>query len=117
MLTAAAITFAQVLAAQGPPRLAVQEFAFDAGHCIVEFSVPFALTHVKGRFPQTHGTILYDPDEPERSSVSVVIETNSLDTGWPHLDDHLRSDDFFDVEHYRTITFHSEKLDRAGDAW
>jgi polyisoprenoid-binding protein YceI len=118
MLSPLSIAFAQVLAAASPSqRLTIQEYAVDAGHTIVEFSVGFALAHVKGRFPQTHGTILYDPAEPERSSVSVVIETKSLDTGWPHRDEHLRTDDFFDVEKYPTMTFQSTRVDRDGAKW
>lgn len=105
------------VAQQGPQKLALQEYAVDAGHSIVEFSVGFALARVKGRFPDTHGTILYDPEHPERSSVSVVVETKTIDTGWPHRDEHLRTDDFFDVEKYPTITFQSHTVQRAGDAW
>jgi hypothetical protein len=87
------------IVAQSPTtKPTLQEYAVDAGESIVEFSVGFALSRVKGRFPDTHGTILYDPDHPERSSVAVVIETRTIDTGWPHRDEHLRTDDFFDSE-------------------
>src|SRR6185503_11697135 len=118
MLIPVAVAFAQVLAASRPAqKLAVQEYRIDAGHTIVEFSVGFGLMRVKGRFPQTHGTILYDPVAPERSTVSVVIESNSIDIGWPHRDEHLRSDDFFDVEQYPTITFRSDRIERTGESW
>lgn len=103
--------------AQPAQRLPLQEYAVDAGHSIVEFSVGFALARVKGRFPDIHGTVLYDPDHPERSSVSVVIETKTIDTGWPHRDEHLRTEDFFDVDRYPAITFQSRAVRRAGDAW
>ena len=95
----------------------LQEYRIDAGHSTVEFSVAFAFTHVKGRFPQTHGTILYDAARPESSSVTVVIESKSIDTGWPHRDEHLRTSDFFDVERYPTLVFQSERVHRAGDGW
>src|SRR5436190_12592897 len=118
MLIPVAVAFAQVLAASRPAqKLTLQEYAIDAGHTIVEFSVRFALTRIAGRFPQTHGTIIYDPAAPERSTVSVVIESGSLDTGWPHRDEHLRTDDFFDVERYPNITFQSDHLERSGDAF
>lgn len=114
----AILVLAQTLAAApATQKLTIQEYAIDAGHSIVEFSVGFAFSHVKGRFPQTHGTILYDPAAPERSSVSVVIETRSLDTGWGHRDEHLRTVDFFDVEKYPTITFQSTSVSRSGDSW
>ncbi len=105
------------LAAAPPARLALQEYAIDSGHSIVQFSVGFALTRIQGRFPETHGTILYDPAAPERSSVSIVIDAKSIDTGSAHRDDHLRTDDFFDVARFPTVTFQSTSLARTGDRW
>jgi tetratricopeptide (TPR) repeat protein len=51
--------------------------------------------------------------------VSVVIESKSIDTGWPHRDEHLRTSDFFDVEKYPTIVFQSERMRRGSgtDRW
>ena len=106
-----------LVAQQPAPRFTIQEYSVDAGHSIVEFSVGFALGRVKGRFQQTHGTILYEPEHPERSSVSIVIETKTIDTGWPHRDEHLKTDDFFDVEKYPTITFQSVAVEQAGEGW
>ena len=106
--------------ALGPSALGAQqleEYVVDAGHSIVEFSVPFAFTRVKGRFTEWHGTVLYDRANPARSSVTVVIDTRSLDTGWPHRDEHLRTSDFFDVEHFPTIVFQSDSLRPAPNGW
>jgi len=102
----------------GPsPAPVLQEYAIDAGHSIVEFSIGFAFSRIKGRFTQVNGTILYDSADVARSSVTVIIETTSLDTGWPHRDEHLRTSDFFDVERFPTITFQSEQLTRSGASW
>lgn len=95
----------------------VHEYAVDAGHSIVEFSIGFALTHIKGRFNQWRGTILYDSINPANSSITAIFEVKSLDTGWPHRDSHLRTSDFFDVEHYPTITFQSTRLVQDGSSW
>jgi polyisoprenoid-binding protein YceI len=106
--------------ALGPVSLSAQqleEYVVDAGHSIVEFSVPFAFTRVKGRFNEWHGTVLYDRANPGRSSVTVVIDTKSLDTGWPHRDEHLRTTDFFDVEHFPTIVFQSDSLRAVPNGW
>jgi len=99
-----------------PERQALVEYAVDAGHSILEFSIGFALGRIKGRFTQWRGTILYDSLNPGNSSVSVVIETKSIDTGWPHRDSHLRTSDFFDVEKFPTIVFQSRRLERSGSA-
>src|SRR5687768_3257655 len=98
----------QLAVAQPPQKQTIMEFAVDAGHTNVEFTVPFALTTIRGRFQQKKGTILYDTVAPERSSVTVIIETKSIDTGWGNRDRHLRTEDFFDVDKYPTITFQSE---------
>src|SRR2546423_3760510 len=105
------------LESQAPAVTSLQEYRVDAGHSIIEFSIGFAFSRVKGRFTQTHGTILYDPVDPANSSVTVVLETPSLDTGWPHRDEHLKTSDFFDVERYPTITFQSTRLRRSRNEW
>jgi polyisoprenoid-binding protein YceI len=97
--------------------LRFHEYTVDAGHSPVEFSIGFALTHVKGRFTQWRGTILYDSINPGNSSISAIFETKSLDTGWGNRDRHLRTSDFFDVERFPTVTFHSERLRSVGNSW
>ena len=100
---------------ESPARL--HEYRVDPGHSIVEFSIGFAFSRVKGRFTQWQGTILYDSIAPEHSSITAVIETNSIDTGWPNRDRHLRTSDFFDVERFPTISFRSDRLHRVGEGW
>ncbi len=95
----------------------IEEYTIDAGHSIVEFAIGFAFSRVKGRFTQSRGTILYDPTDPTRSSMTIIIDAKSIDTGWPHRDEHLRTDDFFDVDRYPTITFQSERVVRTGQSW
>ena len=97
--------------------LRFHEYTIDAGHSPVEFSIGFALTHVKGRFTQWRGTILYDSINSGNSSITALFETKSLDTGWGNRDRHLRTSDFFDVERHPTITFHSDRLRSVGDSW
>ena len=100
-----------------PAAPALQEYLVDAGHSIVEFSIGFAFSRVKGRFTSSKGTILYDPAQPANSSLSIVIESKSIDTGWPHRDEHLRTSDFFDVEKYPSIVFQSTRLRQSGNGW
>jgi polyisoprenoid-binding protein YceI len=104
-----------VPALAGAQRLSqLQQYQLDAGHSIMEFSIAFAFTHVKGRFTDSKGSIMYDPANPENSSVTIIAPAKSLDTGWGHRDEHLRTADFFDVEKYPTITFQSTRLRRNG---
>ncbi|HUP89224.1 MAG TPA: YceI family protein [Longimicrobiales bacterium] len=121
MKTIVAVLFASFVADNFSPERApaspLQEYTIDAGHSIVEFSIPFAFSRVKGRLTQSKGTILYDAANPSKSSITFITEAKSLDTGWPHRDEHLRTSDFFDVEKYPTIEFHSEKFRQSQSRW
>jgi polyisoprenoid-binding protein YceI len=108
---------AGMLPAQAATPPIVREYLVDFGHSIVEFSIGFAFSRVKGRFTNAKGTIVYNEAQPAASSVTMVIETKSIDTGWPHRDEHLRTSDFFDVDRYPTIVLQSEQLTPNGDGW
>jgi polyisoprenoid-binding protein YceI len=47
--------------------------------------------------------------------VQLTIEADSLDTGIAKRDEHLRSDDFFDAEHYPQVQFVSDSAVLEGD--
>ena len=113
----ALLSLAPVGAAAQPKLGSLQQYQLDAGHSIFEFSIGFAFTHVKGRFTDPKGSIIYDPANPENSSVTVVAPSKSLDTGWGHRDEHLKTADFFDVEKYPTVVFQSTALRRNGRDW
>ena len=55
-------------------------------------------------------TINLDAENAENSSLSVVIDTASMDSGVDAFDDHLRGDGFFDAAQYPTITFNSTSM-------
>src|SRR5215211_1205577 len=99
------------------PSSALQEYLVDFGHSIVEFSIKFAFTRVKGRFTDAKGTILYDSSAPGNSSVTMILDSKSIDTGWPHRDEHLRTSDFFDTGKFPTIEFRSRRLWQAQRGW
>src|SRR3954470_16094531 len=111
------VSFVPGVAASQQKLASLQQYQLDAGHSIFEFSIGFAFSHVKGRFTDPKGSIMYDPGNPENSSVTVVAPSKSLDTGWGNRDRHLKTSDFFDVEKYPTVMFQSTKLRRNGADW
>ena len=44
----------------------------------------------------------------------MTIDVSTVDTREPNRDKDLKSDHFFDVEHYPTMTFKSTKVEQAG---
>lgn len=91
------------------------EFGIDAAHSAVAFKVRHFFTQVPGHFNTFDGTIVYDPEKPEDSSVEMTVQAESIDTGNENRDGHLRSADFFDVEKFPTLSFQSVSVQSAGD--
>jgi polyisoprenoid-binding protein YceI len=50
----------------------------------------------------------------EAAKVTAQVRAESIDTGEPKRDAHLRSADFFDAEKFATLTFTSTKVTRDG---
>jgi polyisoprenoid-binding protein YceI len=92
----------------------VRGYAIDQAHSEVTFKVRHLLTKVRGRFSNFAGTIRFDEQQLEQSSVSLTIDAASVDTNNADRDQHLRSDDFFAVERYPTLTFRSSRIVRTG---
>jgi polyisoprenoid-binding protein YceI len=108
-------TFASLNAKTGLP---VQRFSVDWPHSAVDFAVRFmGLSTVRGAFANFGGTLMYDPASILGSSVSIVIQTNSINTNVEFRDKDLKSPNFFDAEKYPLITFHSEKIEKAKDGF
>src|SRR5438105_14682018 len=82
-------------------------YDIDPAHTAVEFvGRHLMITRVRGRFNDVRGRITI-AEEPENSHVEVEIGVASLSSGNDDRDTHLKSADFFDVEHYPTIAFAS----------
>ena len=88
----------------------------DPAHSNAQFVVRhMMITNVRGGFSGVQGTVVYDPDDLNSSSVDVTIDKNTLSTGDATRDTHVKSADFLDVENYPTITFKSKKITKDGD--
>jgi polyisoprenoid-binding protein YceI len=94
------------------------DYTIDASHSRLGFSARHAMvTTVRGQFQAFSGTAHIDTANPASSSVTVTIETASIDTGVADRDGHLKSADFFDAENNPQITFVSTDVSRDGSDW
>ena len=98
--------------------VAAEQYAIDASHSTIGFSVPhMMISRVHGAFNEVDGTIAYDEADPANSAVSVTIKAASIDTRHDKRDAHLRNEDFFDVEKFPEITFQSTRIERDGEGY
>lgn len=81
---------------------------FDPAHTRVEFRIRHAaISWIRGSFNAWEGSLEFDPARPQDVSVAFSVDVASVDTGVAERDEHLRSEDFFDVERYPRMTFKS----------
>ena len=89
-------------------------YAIDKTHSEAGFQVRHLISKVRGRFADFDGAIEFDEEQPAQSSVTFTIQAASIDTATPDRDAHLRSEDFFAVDKYPTVTFVSTRITPRG---
>ncbi len=88
----------------------------DPAHSNAQFSVRhMMISNVKGEFTKVSGKVSLDPGKPETLSAEAAIDVATINTREHDRDNHLKSPDFFDVEHYPAITFKSRRAEKTSD--
>ena len=97
-----------------PARAATSTWQIDPQHSSAQFAVRhLGLSTVRGAFSKLSGTMVLDDQDITKSSVEVTIDVNTVDTREPDRDKDLRSERFFDVAHFPTMTFKSKKVEQV----
>src|ERR1700736_250736 len=105
---------ALTLLSSGPGFAATTEWKIDPQHSAAQFSVRhLAISTVRGAFSKVTGTVLVDDQNISKSAVNVTIDVSTVDTREPARDKDLRSDHFFDVDHFPTMTFKSTRAEQV----
>ena len=104
--------------AADPARVpAAERYDVDASHSAVVFGWNhFGFSNPTARFDKIDGSMLLDKTDLTKSSISVTLPVEGLDTGVTKLDEALKGPDFFDEVKYPTITFKSTKVEKAGES-
>ncbi len=102
---------------------AVNAREFDAkiepNHSSAAFTVAIAggITKVRGFFKEVDVTIVFDDEDITRSSVTAVIQAESIDTGIDIRDRDLRGPSFFDTSKHPELRFASRSIERRGEGF
>lgn len=88
----------------------------DKAHSEVVFTVlHMSLSKVHGRFGIASGQITWNEADVTKSSVSMTIDVNTVDTGVAARDSDLKSPNLFDVAQFPTATFVSTSVSKRAD--
>ena len=114
ILSRIALTAGLAAALSLPAAAANSNWQIDPAHSSAQFSVRhMAISTVRGAFSKVTGSVVFDDKDISKSTIDVTIDVNSVDTRVPDRDNDLRSEKFFDVAHYPSITFKSKKVEQV----
>ena len=99
------------------PSIPAGTWQVDPAHSAVTFTARHMMVaKVRGRFTDFSADIVI-ADDPLQSTVNATVQMASIATGDSGRDDHLRTNDFFDIENHPTMTFRSTGLEGTGDEY
>ncbi len=95
--------------------VATESYTVDPTHTYPNFTINhLGFSMMQGRFNKTEGRLEIDW-EKRTGVVEIVIDAESIDTGFRKRDDHLRSPDFLNAAEFPEITYRSTRLTIASD--
>lgn len=102
--------------AAGAKVSAAEKYDIDASHSGVVFGWNhFGFSNPTARFDEIEGSVLLDKADLTKSSISVTLPVEGLDTRVAKLDEALKGPDFLDAAQYPTITFKSTRIEKSGE--
>ncbi len=93
-----------------------ETFNVDPTHAEIGFTARhLMLSNVKGTFNRFEGSVVFDLAEGKLVSMSGSIDATSIDTNNKQRDEHLKSNEFFDVGTYSKLSFKSTAAKKTGE--
>ena len=90
-------------------------WTIDPVHSTISFTARHMMVaKVRGRFKDFTADIV-TAEDPLQSRVDATVQMASVDTNDESRDNHLRTNDFFDIENYPEMTFRTTSIEPDGD--
>jgi polyisoprenoid-binding protein YceI len=94
---------------------AADNYTLDPSHSFPRFEINhFGFSTHRGQFNKTAGKLALDRTA-KTGAIEITVQTASIGTGDPKLEEHLRSPDFFNVEKFPTMVFKSKSVKFNGN--
>lgn len=111
----AVLAIAAAAAAAAPALAAPETYVVEGTHTYPRFYYShFGYSTQLSRFDKTTGKVVFDK-AARTGAVDIVIDTRSVNTGYPTFNEHIQGEDFLDTAKYPTATFKSTKVVFEGD--
>jgi polyisoprenoid-binding protein YceI len=86
-------------------------WTIDKSHSQANFQIRhLAVSNVRGSISGVTGTIIWDEKDISKSSVTAILDANTVNTSTEARDTHLKGADFFNVDKFPTISFKSTSV-------
>lgn len=93
-------------------------WVIDPSHSEIFFKVKhLVIATVTGSFERFEGKVTTHSDDFTDAEIEFSADVDSINTNVPDRDKHLKSDDFFDAEHFPKIYFKSRSFKKTGDRY
>ncbi|OEY67863.1 YceI family protein [Marinobacter sp. X15-166B] len=110
-MVAAAVALAVTAGAYAADENGTYKFDQEGAHQFITFKIShLGYSWLYGRFNEFDGQFTYDAGNPQNGSVTVTVDTGSVDTNHAERDKHLRSADFLQVDKFPQATFKSKRI-------
>lgn len=96
--------------------MATKKWELDPVHSEIQFKVKhLVISTVTGSFAKFKGEATTPDDTFEGGEMSVTIDAASVSTNNEQRDNHLKSEEFFDVENHKNLTVKTKSVKQISD--
>ncbi|HXB11015.1 MAG TPA: YceI family protein [Bacteroidia bacterium] len=95
-----------------------QSWKIDTSKASIKFVTSGPFGEVDGSLAGLKGTITFDPNSPEKGSMEVTLNPNTIESGVGMRNTHLKEkEEFFNTAKYPLISFKSKQLKKSANGY
>ena len=97
--------------------VSAQSFQPSDAKSTVKFTIKNFGVNTGGSFKGVQGVITWDATAPQKGAFDISIDAATVDTDNESRDNHLRKEEYFNVEKYPKIGFKSDRVTVSGKSF